>query len=158
MISNYSREIVCTTAFWMWLRKQIMNKGGWKKNFETGQWPKKSNEVSTRMRRRRGKQGMSSAANIHKRREHIDHIQKQEGESNPCKHNDPELELMHQEKWWAMISTTRFCQQLEELAPVLRRQQFQSDWVTLLSHRPSCRNGVWELQPASLFRSMAKAT
>ena len=47
MISNYSTEIVRTTALWMLLRKQIVNKGGWKKNLKTGQWPKKPKEVST---------------------------------------------------------------------------------------------------------------
>ena len=47
MISNYSTEIVRTTALWMLLRKQIVNKGGWKKNLKTGQWLKKPKEVST---------------------------------------------------------------------------------------------------------------
>jgi len=60
MISNYSTEIVRTTALWMLLRKQIVNKGGWKKNLKTGQWPKKSKEVSTRMQRRRTKHALSS--------------------------------------------------------------------------------------------------
>ena len=58
MIGNYSTEIVRTTALWMLLRKQIVNKGGWKKNLKTGQWPKKSKEVSTRMQRQRREQVM----------------------------------------------------------------------------------------------------
>lgn len=36
MISNYSTEIVRTTALWMLLRKQIVNKGGCKKNLRLG--------------------------------------------------------------------------------------------------------------------------